>query len=279
MLSAVHKVNVPSEAIRMWGGDPEDMEAATTVEALEAMREYAESLLGLAAGRLEAMRPKLAGLGHWTGPGAPGNWSAWHVLDEVHHWLVHYELHSAGGIDRLARQLREKGAAVIAGPGVGTWKGDIAQELEQLAASVLDTFAPLPPASTAPPLRHEVPRRVKSIACILVGGADRVIQVKGVDYPFEDHPQLGPCPVNARGQEKRLGPRHAFWGAVTAWVEQGRRIGEDGRCLWEPPDPFHGMDVVQLGPRTFATRDVAERVLGEIQRRREPSSEPPDEVA
>lgn len=39
-------------------------------------------------------------------------------------------------------------------------------------------------------------------------------------------------PINA------LGPRHAFWTAVTLWAHQGERV-EDGVCVWDrPPQPI-----------------------------------------
>jgi hypothetical protein len=104
--------------------------------------------------------------------------------------------------------------------------------------------------------------------CVLVGGKDHVIVVDGERYPFEDHPQLGPCPLTKRGAERRLGPRHRFWLAATLWIEQGRRLDASGVCVWDPPpNPFAGM--VHLGGRHWATPAVAAR-LGFGEKAKEP---------
>jgi len=77
-----------------------------------------------------------------------------------------------------------------------------------------------------------------NVACILVGGPDRVIEVNGERIRFEDHGYMGPIPLTTRGQERRLGSRHPFWDAVTRWYRQGKQLAPDGRCLWgERPEP------------------------------------------
>jgi hypothetical protein len=95
--------------------------------------------------------------------------------------------------------------------------------------------------------------------CVLVGGADRTILVGGRSYTFEDHPHFGPCPLTTKGKELDLGPRSPFWAAATAWIEQGRRLAEDGTCVWDPPpDPFAGL--VHLGGRHWTTPEIAARL-------------------
>lgn len=102
---------------------------------------------------------------------------------------------------------------------------------------------------------------VEPATCFLLGGTDRVIVVAGRDYHFEDHPQLGPCPMTNKGEARELRPQHRFWHAVTCWYEQGRQFGADGRCIWaEPPDPMAGM--VHLGGRHWAFPETAEHFLG-----------------
>jgi len=94
------------------------------------------------------------------------------------------------------------------------------------------------------------------VAHISRGGPDRVIVVAGIRIGFEDHPTMGPCPVTARGTERRLGPRHPFWGAATQWIAGGRRLNADGVCVWEPePDPTAGF--VHIGGRNWATPTLA----------------------
>ena len=64
------------------------------------------------------------------------------------------------------------------------------------------------------------------VACVLVGGDDFKISASGTVYEFEMHPYMGPCP------KQKLGNRHPFWFAVSQWSEQGRKVGEDGLCVW-----------------------------------------------
>jgi len=92
--------------------------------------------------------------------------------------------------------------------------------------------------------------------CILAGGPTLIISVGGKDERFEEHPYCGPMPVNARGEERTLRPRHAFWTAVTQWYAGGKQILPDGRCEWHPkPDPRVGM--VRIG-RNWMSPEMAE---------------------
>lgn len=106
------------------------------------------------------------------------------------------------------------------------------------------------------------------VACLLVGGPYRVIAVDGIDYLFEDHPQMGPMPINGRGNPRTLGPRHAFWTAVTRWYEEGRPVGPAGlRCVWTPePEPMEG--AVHIGGRHWVMAGSVneEGVLGAVAR-------------
>lgn len=95
---------------------------------------------------------------------------------------------------------------------------------------------------------------------LTVGGPEHTIEVDGKDYRFEMHSRFGSMPLNKRGDPKELGPRHKFWIAVTCWAQQGRRIGEDGKCIWGPePDPTTGF--IKVG-RNWLSPKVYESVFG-----------------
>lgn len=65
------------------------------------------------------------------------------------------------------------------------------------------------------------------------------IVVRGERIHFEVHYYSGPTPITKRGDVLSLGPRHPFWAAASLWMRQGKRIGSDGVCIWEPaPDPM-----------------------------------------
>lgn len=70
--------------------------------------------------------------------------------------------------------------------------------------------------------------------CILFGGPERRIVVRGKVELFEDHPFCGPMPVRKDGRERSLGPRHPFWDAVTHWYRLGTPVDDEGFCLWAP---------------------------------------------
>jgi len=64
------------------------------------------------------------------------------------------------------------------------------------------------------------------------------IVVRGERIRFELHWYCGPTPLTKRGGVRELGPRHPFWLAATLWLAQGKRIGNEGLCIWEPePEP------------------------------------------
>lgn len=94
-------------------------------------------------------------------------------------------------------------------------------------------------------------------AHLLMGGPDRLIEVDGEVIRFEDHPYSGPMPLGKRGKERRLGPRHKFWSAVTWWAQQGRQLDpETGRCVYrevsrEEELIGEGNELVHLGGRHY----------------------------
>ena len=83
-----------------------------------------------------------------------------------------------------------------------------------------------------------------------------LIEVDGQRIHFEMHRWFGPAVLNAAGDPARNqpGPRHKFWTAVTRWSQQGRRVGEDGLCIWGvPAEP----ELVHIGGRNYAIKDSA----------------------
>lgn len=72
--------------------------------------------------------------------------------------------------------------------------------------------------------------------CILTGGPTHTITVDGKVMTFEMHHYFGPGVLKKDGDPyaRQPGPRHPFWDAVTAWCKQGKRLTDDGECIWEP---------------------------------------------
>jgi hypothetical protein len=99
---------------------------------------------------------------------------------------------------------------------------------------------------------------------VCVGGPDRVIVLaSGRRVRFEDHAVFGPTPLDRAGNVAHLGPRHAFWEAVTRWYQGGKRLDANGVCVWEPePDPLAG--AVHLGGRHWATPTLAAHLRAKL---------------
>ena len=96
--------------------------------------------------------------------------------------------------------------------------------------------------------------------CILGGGDEYAIHIDGEVYRFEFHDRFGPLPLTKTGRERSLGPKHKFWTVVTWWSQQGRRVDENGVCIWEQPkSEFEGL--VHLGGRNWGSPEMA-RSLG-----------------
>jgi hypothetical protein len=63
-------------------------------------------------------------------------------------------------------------------------------------------------------------------------------------------------PLDKRGKERELGPRHRFWKVMTWWYQQGKQLDESGRCVYrevseleEDIGPDH--ELVHLGGRNY----------------------------
>lgn len=69
---------------------------------------------------------------------------------------------------------------------------------------------------------------------ISFGGPLHCIRVKRKLYHFEMHRYCGPMPIRTDGRAgTHLAENHPFWTAVTAWDRLGRKVDENGLCVWE----------------------------------------------
>lgn len=67
--------------------------------------------------------------------------------------------------------------------------------------------------------------------------SNEVVNINGVDMPFEMTTHFGPCWLQKDGEirERQPSPRNLFWTAVPMWAQQGkRRCAHCQRCLWHP---------------------------------------------
>ena len=70
-------------------------------------------------------------------------------------------------------------------------------------------------------------------ACILTGGDEFNIRVRGKMFHFEWHPYSGPIALTKRGDEAASQPGY-FLEAASLWHQQGMRMTPDGYCVWKP---------------------------------------------
>jgi hypothetical protein len=57
-------------------------------------------------------------------------------------------------------------------------------------------------------------------------------------YLFEDSDRFGPAILHKRTlnpADRQPGEAHPFWPAWHMWVKGGRKVGEDGLCVWRQP--------------------------------------------
>jgi hypothetical protein len=73
------------------------------------------------------------------------------------------------------------------------------------------------------------------------GAGPFVITVGDRSWRFEDSDRFGPSLVKKNGdicENPFPGQRSPFWRAHRIWVQQGRRLAEDGTtCVWGEPKP------------------------------------------
>lgn len=88
--------------------------------------------------------------------------------------------------------------------------------------------------------------------CILTGGPEYKISVKGKVYIFECSKHGGPAAFGKRGQLLENQPIQ-FLRAASAWIQQGRLVDDDGLCIW-----FHEAEPIlqYIGPRVARVIDM-----------------------
>ena len=72
------------------------------------------------------------------------------------------------------------------------------------------------------------------LACLLTYPTYR-LEVDGRVYTFDWSEWFGPTLLNRRGNPTKAPPeRSHFWDALQWWQRQGKRVTQDGDCLWAP---------------------------------------------
>lgn len=61
------------------------------------------------------------------------------------------------------------------------------------------------------------------------------IMIDGKLYHFEWSAMFGPLPMTKTGRVRELGHKHKLWTVTGLWARQGKRVGADGLCIWDPP--------------------------------------------
>lgn len=59
--------------------------------------------------------------------------------------------------------------------------------------------------------------------------------VGGKSFLFEDSDRFGPVPISKNGEVRHpgyFGENSQFWYAWGKWKDQGRRVTDDGLCIW-----------------------------------------------
>jgi len=98
---------------------------------------------------------------------------------------------------------------------------------------------------------------------VTLAGPELTIEAGGKLFTFEWHSYCGPIPLNKRGDPKELGERSPFWQAITFWIEQGKRLDENRRAIWEePPKEDLTRTHVKIG-RHWYPKETVERLMGE----------------
>ena len=94
--------------------------------------------------------------------------------------------------------------------------------------------------------------------CSFSDPQDYRIVVDGKTYIFDFSPMFGPSFYDRRRNLKVIPSRHPFWKGFNPWLKQGKRIGPDGICVWEPEPEFDLTDFIQVGKRTYVAKSIIE---------------------
>lgn len=99
---------------------------------------------------------------------------------------------------------------------------------------------------------------------------DYRIVVDGKQYIFDFSPMFGPSFYDRRRNLKLIPERSPFWKGFNPWLKQGKRVGADGLCIWEPEPEVDLSDFVRVGKRTYAAKSIiAEMQKSDNPKRRE----------
>jgi len=99
--------------------------------------------------------------------------------------------------------------------------------------------------------------------CSFSDQQDYKIRADGKEYIFDFSERFGPSVQrrDGRGEIKNQpGPGAEFWLAVTLWRRQGKRIGDDGFCVW---DELPKEIAYQIGPRTLVSKSLYDKLRSE----------------
>ncbi len=101
-----------------------------------------------------------------------------------------------------------------------------------------------------------------TIVCDFTTDPDRRINAGGKVFRFDFSDRFGPLVLGADGSplDRQPGPRNPFWAAIDAWVRQGKKVGDDGLCIWRDdkgglvPD---GYKIAPIGGAHYELRRAA----------------------
>lgn len=74
------------------------------------------------------------------------------------------------------------------------------------------------------------------IICSFSDPDDYKIFVEGACYRFDFSERFGPLFLNTDGTERKRQPGRQVSEAISAWFRQGKRIDDDGVCLYRLPN-------------------------------------------
>src|SRR5579859_2231035 len=97
--------------------------------------------------------------------------------------------------------------------------------------------------------------------CSFSDPQDYRIMVDGKLYIFDFSAQFGPSFYDRRRNFKMIPSRSPFWKGFNPWLNQGKRIGPDGLCVWEPELEIDLSDFVQIGKRTYVAKSLFESMV------------------
>lgn len=77
--------------------------------------------------------------------------------------------------------------------------------------------------------------------CYFSDQCDYKIRTRDKVWIFEWSDRFGPLVITKSGKpcvHQPTAERHPFLLAVSYWSKQGKRVGDDGYCVWERPPPM-----------------------------------------